>query len=107
MTKKKVGLVNPNSRLPRADKLVGHKFNRLLITDYLGSNQSRHSVYLCECDCGAEVEVRRPDLISKSVQSCGCLKRELMQHSPNNWRECREKLARRGSAWIRVDSAAS
>lgn len=44
--------------------------------DYVSPGGVRHVVYLCRCDCGSEVRVRRDHLINGSIISCGCYKTE-------------------------------
>lgn len=59
--------------------LVGQKFGRLTILEDLGYQtiNNRRSRYLkCLCDCGKELIVAQADILSKHVQSCGCLRIE-------------------------------
>lgn len=44
--------------------------------DYVSPKGVRHIVYLCRCDCGQEVRVRRDHLINGTVVSCSCYKAE-------------------------------
>lgn len=62
--------------------LVGKKYGRLLVKEKIGSIEykpKRKRIYwLCQCDCGNEVEKHSTDLRSSKVKSCGCLQMETM-----------------------------
>ena len=55
--------------------MIGKKFNRLTVIKYL-RQRSRHSLWLCKCDCGNECEKSGPHLKNGHTTSCGCQKRE-------------------------------
>lgn len=67
--------------------IVGMKFNKLKVLEYnkhwyertVAGDKTRHS-YLCQCDCGNVVVVRRQCLVSGYTKSCGCLKRGPRKH---------------------------
>lgn len=44
--------------------------------DYVAPNGSRHAVWLCRCDCGNEVLVRRDHMFDGNWVSCGCKRAE-------------------------------
>ena len=73
---KQVGKNNSNQ------DLIGKKFNYLLVIkedlDYKKKNQIKNnsSYWLCKCDCGNIVTVRRTHLTNGTIKSCGCLQRE-------------------------------
>lgn len=52
--------------------LTGQKFNRFLVLEYLGNSK-----WLCRCSCGTIKIVKGSHLKNGSIQSCGCLFREL------------------------------
>lgn len=56
-------------------RYIGEKFGRLTI---IGGpfRRNKQTYYLCKCDCGNEKEVRGSHLSSRSIQSCGCLRKE-------------------------------
>ena len=62
--------------------IIGMKFGKLQVLDHakhwydktLGGDKLRHS-YLCQCDCGGVVIVRRQCLLNGYTKSCGCLKK--------------------------------
>ncbi|MBQ4523550.1 MAG: hypothetical protein IJA10_11455 [Lachnospiraceae bacterium] len=60
--------------------LTGQRFGRLVavrrVEDHIQSNGKKEVQWLCNCDCGGEIVVRRSHLQSGGTQSCGCLKRE-------------------------------
>jgi hypothetical protein len=55
--------------------LLGKKFGRLLVKDFVDLINSR-SRWLCICDCGNEKIISRTNLINAHVMSCGCLRAE-------------------------------
>lgn len=54
--------------------LIGKRFGRLVVLDYLGVKKRRTS-WLCLCDCGTKKELSAGSL-SQGTSSCGCLLRE-------------------------------
>lgn len=54
----------------------GERFGRLVVVSANGSERT------CRCDCGAETVALCANLTSGNTQSCGCLRRELMQARP-------------------------
>ena len=48
--------------------IVGRRFGRLMVTEYLGKF-NRHHKYECMCDCGNVCEVFRDNLLSKNPTS--------------------------------------
>lgn len=64
--------------------LVGQRFGRLVVTEYVGINRSKsghtYSQFKCLCDCGNETIKRGTDIKSGSVNSCGCLRREISRN---------------------------
>lgn len=44
--------------------------------DYVAPSGSRHAVWLCRCDCGNEVLVRRDHMFNGNWVSCGCKRAE-------------------------------
>lgn len=63
-------------RKPLSD-LVGKKFNRLTVVEYLGPRKHRKHWWLCECECGGSVELNTSSITSNNpTKSCGCLRKE-------------------------------
>jgi hypothetical protein len=61
--------------------LVGKKFNRLTVIEFLFVNKHRKSVWKCVCDCGNEVHVLGSKLVSNYTNSCGCYKSDRIKES--------------------------
>lgn len=64
--------------------LTGKRFGRLVAIRAVGTNKHKKAIWLCKCDCGAEVEVLRGSLLrkdGKGARSCGCLWREAIAAS--------------------------
>jgi len=57
-------------------ELTGKKFTRLLVVEYLGQSQKRHSIWLCKCDCGNTIVTYGFRLLRGSAKSCGCYRRD-------------------------------
>lgn len=56
--------------------LTQQRFERLLVNKYMGTDESGHSLWLCECICGEETIVRTDHLKNRRIKSCGCLHNE-------------------------------
>lgn len=56
--------------------LTGQKFGRLTALRRV-ENKSKHTMWLCRCDCGNEVAVDGGNLRKGLTKSCGCYNREL------------------------------
>lgn len=52
--------------------LTGKRFGRLTVIKRIGNN-GKQALWLCECDCGNEIQVTTNHLTSGNTQSCGCL----------------------------------
>lgn len=58
--------------------ISGKRFGRLVAIEYAGKITSEISpttisLWKCKCDCGNQITVRYPALISSNTRSCGCL----------------------------------
>ena len=56
-------------------KMVGKKFGRLTVLEFLGSKRNRRR-FLCVCECSKRTIVTGPDLRRGSQVSCGCYRNE-------------------------------
>lgn len=56
--------------------LIGKKYNRLTVIEYIDNTTCKHSRWRCKCDCGNEIIVRGSNLVKNHVGSCGCLRHE-------------------------------
>lgn len=74
--------------------LTGQRFGRLTVIRYDHTTENGNACWRCRCDCGNETIVRRQNLQSGLTQSCGCLKKELMQEKARKAREARAEKKR-------------
>ncbi len=61
--------------------MIGRRSGRLLVVSRAGSGQKGLALWLCRCDCGAEMVAVGSHLRSGRTDSCGCLKRERLSVS--------------------------
>lgn len=55
--------------------LVGQKFNKLLVTEYIGK-KGKFRNWMCLCDCGNKTQAITGQLKFGSKKSCGCIVKE-------------------------------
>jgi hypothetical protein len=61
------------------DDIVGKKFGRWTIIEYLGRDPNSNAPYFeCLCDCGIIKRVQKNSLVSGDTVSCGCYQREIV-----------------------------
>ena len=53
------------------NNLQGFKFGSLTVLQ-LGKSHGNGAVWLCQCKCGTQKEIRASDMVQGSVKSCGC-----------------------------------
>lgn len=58
--------------MSKREDLTGERFGRLIALEFRGSDNSGHTQWLCECECGNTKIVRSNDLKAGRVVSCGC-----------------------------------
>lgn len=63
----------------KEENLIGKRFGRLVVEKEVRINNLRY--FSCKCDCGKEKLVRFGNLVSKAVQSCGCLRKEIVKEN--------------------------
>ncbi len=56
--------------------LLNQRFERLLVCGESPEKQKGCTVWICRCDCGAEVRARSYELIKGDTKSCGCFRRD-------------------------------
>lgn len=56
-------------------KMIGKRFGRLVVFRYAGYI-NKHNYFWCWCDCGRIKRVRKGNLVSGTVKSCGCYNSE-------------------------------
>lgn len=52
--------------------IAGEIFGKLTVLHRVGSNKFRQTVWLCQCECGQEIEATTATLRQGRVRSCGC-----------------------------------
>jgi hypothetical protein len=57
--------------------LTNKTFGRLLVLQDSGIREKENVVWVCLCSCGATKLIKRQDLTSGLVKSCGCLHKEV------------------------------
>lgn len=62
--------------MPNALELRGQRFGRLIALQPTCKRISGSIVWLCQCDCGKQVEVKCICLSTQGTTSCGCYARE-------------------------------
>lgn len=59
------------------DDLIGKKFGKWTVMEFIGKNEHRMKKYLCQCECGMVKVVWRNSLTSGRSKSCGCRYKEI------------------------------
>ena len=68
------------SKRDKFDKdVIGNKFGKL--TPLKSLSDKGRAAYLCKCDCGNFIEVKRSELLSGKTKSCGCIRTETSKKS--------------------------
>ena len=63
--------------MPRSKSdLIGRRFGRLTVVEYIGVDKRHNAMWRCVCDCGGVKNVSSCSLNTGKVRSCGCLQRE-------------------------------
>jgi hypothetical protein len=64
--------------------LIGHRFGRLTVAALkLKATSRTPTIYICDCDCGARIDVRAGNLKNGHSKSCGCRRVETNAKSKN------------------------
>lgn len=58
------------------ENLIGEKINRLTVEKLVLPIINSRVYYICQCDCGNIVKVRKDALTNKTRMSCGCFQKE-------------------------------
>lgn len=73
--------------------ITGARFGKLLVVKQLPRKKRKVVEWLCRCDCGNEVSVRRANL-GTSTNSCGCIKKaRLLGINHGRWGSATEASA--------------
>lgn len=65
----------------RIEFFAGQRFGRLVVMYINGRDDHRNILWLCKCDCGNEISIPASSLKNININSCGCLRDQLMQHN--------------------------
>jgi hypothetical protein len=71
--------------MPRFKDRTDERYGRLVVLSHAGKNRWGKHLWLCKCDCGGEKTVVSDNLSSKKSKSCGCLKKEFLSKSGNQF----------------------
>ncbi len=66
---------------PMQNDLTGRTFGYLTAIEPTGRRSRKYVVWRCRCRCGRELEVPSGLLLEGNTTSCGCLKREVLNHA--------------------------
>lgn len=73
--------------MPMYVDITNKRFGRLTATKLLDKNFGR-SIWIFSCLCGNEIIRQKKGVVSGKIQSCGCLKTELLQKNKRTLRHC-------------------
>lgn len=71
-------------RTGRAKKLIGSKIAKLLVLEYVGTDNNGYIIYSCLCDCGNKKNIKSFRLINGSTKSCGCIRKDTQYKTIEN-----------------------
>ena len=67
------------------ESLVGMRFGRLTVLEFVGKDKFRQSLFRCQCDCKTILIVNGNKLKTNHTSSCGCFQKERAKDNlPNN-----------------------
>lgn len=76
---------------------IGDKFGRLTVLKKSGLDSKGELLWLCECSCGNRKTVNGCQLRRGAVKSCGCLRREILNHTTHG--HCRRGTTPEYRSW--------
>ena len=62
--------------MAKREEMVGKKYGRVTVIEYVGTSEDRRALWKCSCECGRTFITRGKDLRQGKVNSCGCARRE-------------------------------
>ena len=71
--------------MPKFLDRTGMRYGRLIVVSLNGKDARGRYIWLCECDCGNKKIVNGNNLSSNKSKSCGCLKKEFLSKSGNQF----------------------
>ena len=78
--------------------ILGIKFGRLTVVEFIGEDKQKQAVWRCVCDCGNECETISSRLITGQTKSCGCISKEILHNRNYKDGRTKEKLYKRWKA---------
>jgi hypothetical protein len=79
--------------------LTGKVFGKLKVLRKIGYKKHK-AIWLCQCECGTQIELPRDQLISRKTKSCGCLRGSKPAYNFNGYGHIS------GSYWQRIQKHA-
>lgn len=72
--------------LRQKNRYIGSVFNSLTVIDVVKNSKNRAFSFVCRCVCGKETLNRKDGVISNSIKSCGCYRKQIghLNTLPNN-----------------------
>lgn len=61
-----------SKRKEQYDKMIGKKFNRLLVVEHYTDN--RKTYFVCKCDCGNTKDIAASQVVNGYTKACGCIR---------------------------------
>ena len=92
------GMTSSCGCLRRYD-IIGRKYGRLTVKEFVGVDKWGEIMFLCSCDCGNTTIVRKGNIIHGYVVSCGCKQKENLKKARQSMLKTR-KLYRTNPTWI-------
>ena len=71
--------------MPKFRDRINERYGRLLVVSHAGKDYRNKHLWKCVCDCGNEKIVVSDNLSSGKSKSCGCLKKEFLSRSGNQY----------------------
>ena len=66
--------------MPKALDLTNQRFGKLLAISKAPKRNDKYTRWVCQCDCGNQIEVRTDYLRNGHTTSCGCVKKQFFQY---------------------------
>lgn len=60
----------------KKNDFLGSRFGMLTVVEDSGQRRGTSILYRCQCDCGREILAVRHQLVSGTIQNCGCISKE-------------------------------
>ena len=80
--------------MSKLDDLTGRRFGRLVVIEFVGSNEQGNALWKCQCDCGNTTIVRGTTLKRNGCKSCGCIRAEYWRERKTTHGKSTTRIAR-------------